>query len=607
MDSPVEEHDIPPSTSQPGPFHESLDTLQDFFIDDNGNNMLILPAPKTASSRNAPLTLARAESLASLTSVTSAITVGTVAPTHGMIDLSLAEICNYIDKHRPLQQAYIVSSECYSQMVGSVTHRFLVLQLRRPHRKVIWLRLDRWRGEKVPIMRFLTKLGTTKAIDRGLLSGTRKLLVGDSSRENRQVFVNPPNLEEFSRFLRIITEETSSYRIWAENSWFFCSLIQQHLEGAQTGWFVDGKLSHADLASRIRLRFSSRVWEGRKTPAASRGSMTRSIKAPAPEVLNPQLPEDRELSTQYPRPHVPYEGPSAELIGKLHELDEDTTLEDEAIKAKVKKALELAPNIAIIDSLPKSVRKRADKFIDVIDEIDAFLNNSPEREPDTLIYCAEAVRLQRALYIDTPLSSQGDLARLLRNQAVALHEHERDEEACVLDEEALAIRREGYRVHPSANRARLAGILHTYSIHLCSIKRLEEALSKIEEAVVLRRLLYEYDPDEYIDPLSDSLENLGLCQGSMCRFEDAKLAEEEALGLRRIMYENDQAKNREFLARCLHNYSITLDDCGLPKESRAAQAERDALRALMNEGENHTSSYSASTNTSDDDDASDDD
>ncbi|KAF8315962.1 hypothetical protein DL93DRAFT_2227228 [Clavulina sp. PMI_390] len=325
----------------------------------------------------------------------------------------------------------------------------------------------------------------------------------------------------------------------------------------------------------------------------------------SPPESNAQLPEERGSSPQYPRPHVPYEGPSAELIGKLHDLDDDVTVEDEAIKTKVKTALELAPNIAIIDSISKSVRKRASKFIDVIDEIDTFLGNSPEREPDTLIYRAEAVRLQRALYLDTPLSSQGDLARLLRNQALALHRHKRDEEACVLDEEALAIRREGYRVRPSANRARLAGMLHTYSIHLYSIKRLEEALSTNEEAVVLRRLLYEYDPDEYIEPLSSSLENLGVRRGSVQRFEDAKLAEEEALVLRRIMYEKDQEKNRKALADCLHNYSITLDDLGLPKESRAAQAERDALRALMNEGDNHTSSYSASTNASDDEDASD--
>ncbi|KAF8315961.1 hypothetical protein DL93DRAFT_2096595 [Clavulina sp. PMI_390] len=502
MGSLVNDYDIPPSTSQPALSNESLETLKEFFIDDDGNQMVILPEPTSASSKNAPLT--RAESRTSLMSVTSTNTVGTVIPTHGIIDLPLAEICDYIDQYRSLQQAYIVSSECFSQRVGAVTHRFLVLQLRRPRRK--------------------------------------------------------------------------------ENCWFFCSLIQQHLAGARTGWFVDGNLKHANLASDIRLRVSSRVWNGRKTQSTSQQPAARSIEAPVPEALNPELTEKRGPSPQYPRPHVPYEGPSAELIGKLHDLDDDATVEDETIKAKVKTALALAPNIAIIDSLSKSMRKRADKFSNVIDEIDTFLGNSPEREPDTLIYRTELVRLQRALYLDTPLSSQGDLARLLRNQALTLHKRDRDEEACVLDEEALAIRREGYRVRPGATRARLAAMLHTYSIHLYSIKRFKEALSTNEEAVVLRRLLYEYDPDEYIDLLASSLENLGVRRGSVERLEEAKLVEAEALVLRRIMYEKDPEKSRKALADCLHNYGITLDGLGLPKESRTAHAERDALRALMNEG-----------------------
>lgn len=38
------------------------------------------------------------------------------------------------------------------------------------------------------------------------------------------------------------------------NCWFLCSLVQQHLEGANKGWFVAGSLPHADLARNIRRR-----------------------------------------------------------------------------------------------------------------------------------------------------------------------------------------------------------------------------------------------------------------------------------------------------------------------------------------------------------------
>ncbi|KAF8315958.1 hypothetical protein DL93DRAFT_2078746, partial [Clavulina sp. PMI_390] len=132
----------------------------------------ILPAPTSTSSKSAQSPsrgsrlLTRVMSCASLISVTSAATVGTVVPAYGLIDLSLADVCNYIDDHQSLQQAVIVSSECYSQRSNGVIHRFVVLELRRPRRKVIWLRLDRRRGERVSFMKLLAASGVTQANDR---------------------------------------------------------------------------------------------------------------------------------------------------------------------------------------------------------------------------------------------------------------------------------------------------------------------------------------------------------------------------------------------------------------------------------------------------------
>jgi len=47
---------------------------------------------------------------------------------------------------------------------------------------------------------------------------------------------------------------------YQENCWFFCSLIQQHLEGAQSGWFENGCLKYAGIAQGVRLRVATRVW-----------------------------------------------------------------------------------------------------------------------------------------------------------------------------------------------------------------------------------------------------------------------------------------------------------------------------------------------------------
>ena len=121
------------------------------------------------------------------------------------------------------------------------------------------------------------------------MSANKDLLVCEGVRENKQVFEQPPNLMEFARLLRIITEEIVQYRVWPvrflrrsyrpsstdlnaffdqENCWFFCSLLQQHLEGLETGWFKDGELRHANLAKDIRSRVYGRVRANRITPFA---------------------------------------------------------------------------------------------------------------------------------------------------------------------------------------------------------------------------------------------------------------------------------------------------------------------------------------------------
>lgn len=87
-------------------------------------------------------------------------------PMYGILDLSLADVCDYIDGHSSLRAAEITATECYAVKAGAVMHRFIVLEVHREGRKGVWLRLDRRRGEKVSIFRFLAASGTTQANDR---------------------------------------------------------------------------------------------------------------------------------------------------------------------------------------------------------------------------------------------------------------------------------------------------------------------------------------------------------------------------------------------------------------------------------------------------------
>jgi hypothetical protein len=88
-----------------------------------------------------------------------------VVPQIGRIVLTLAELCSYVDAHRPLQLAKILSTECYAEDAGGVLHRFLVIELRLPGRETIWLRLDRKMANNVSFWKFLMASGETPAND----------------------------------------------------------------------------------------------------------------------------------------------------------------------------------------------------------------------------------------------------------------------------------------------------------------------------------------------------------------------------------------------------------------------------------------------------------
>lgn len=89
----------------------------------------------------------------------------TVVPQYGQRKISLERLCGVIGEHRSMRQAEIVTAEGYKEWTGRVLHRFLVLELRRPERKTIWLRIDRRRATEVSVLRFLASRASTPAND----------------------------------------------------------------------------------------------------------------------------------------------------------------------------------------------------------------------------------------------------------------------------------------------------------------------------------------------------------------------------------------------------------------------------------------------------------
>lgn len=73
--------------------------------------------------------------------------VNTIVPLYGTFLLSINELRHMILDHTSLQRAEIVSSEGYVE--SAMSHRFLILELRRKQKKPIWLGLERRAGRSI--------------------------------------------------------------------------------------------------------------------------------------------------------------------------------------------------------------------------------------------------------------------------------------------------------------------------------------------------------------------------------------------------------------------------------------------------------------------------
>ncbi|KAF8344349.1 uncharacterized protein EI90DRAFT_3029355 [Cantharellus anzutake] len=194
----------------------------------------------------------------SLTSVFSTFSRGSVLSLRSAgVTYSLKDLCDQvIEKHIWLQTARIISTSCYQDR-NVIRHRYLILQLQRRGKKDIWMRIDRKAG--LGILSLVRKGGKTRASDRAQLSASKEELIGRGRRENVQIFEKPPFLGDFGVFLRVISEELLEYKIWPENCWMFCSLLQEHLGISGHGRYQVGGPVARNIASEVRTRVSEQV------------------------------------------------------------------------------------------------------------------------------------------------------------------------------------------------------------------------------------------------------------------------------------------------------------------------------------------------------------
>lgn len=143
----------------------------EFFYLDDGRSMLDESEVDTMSTNfhNPNTPLLRVGTFASARTSFSSETTRTIISERGGYGLPLEHLCRMISTHPSLQDAQIISLECYTKHMGptlaGVVHRFLILQLVREGRKPVWLRMDCTRQKMTSTISFVRAGATSRAND----------------------------------------------------------------------------------------------------------------------------------------------------------------------------------------------------------------------------------------------------------------------------------------------------------------------------------------------------------------------------------------------------------------------------------------------------------
>ncbi|KAF8308021.1 hypothetical protein DL93DRAFT_2087418, partial [Clavulina sp. PMI_390] len=198
----------------------------------------------------------------------------------GVIQYTIQELCEEIKGAPDLASTPI--ADLYRREIPSgVLHEFIMLRsVELPGRPSVWLRIDR-------TARGYPSLSTrTLADDTARLAANENhhLMAGKSRLRAHVEFKYPlkrPHFFTVSDLLSIIHQESTDYRLFSENCYFFTSIIQEILTEFHGGEIVSGSLGHKTLGAsarrRVRRRFVEQLHHA-KNPRSKTSSGDKSQK-----------------------------------------------------------------------------------------------------------------------------------------------------------------------------------------------------------------------------------------------------------------------------------------------------------------------------------------
>jgi len=359
-----------------------------------------------------------------------------------------------------------------------------------------------------------------------------------------------------------------------ENCWFFCSLIQQHLEGTQSGWFENGSLKYASLAQRIRLSVATRFWT--KKTAARQAVMS----PPHPPLPSPSREASREVVFKF--------DPQFLRTLQMLAFKESYSSDIRSAASNVQVCMmspqrysvftpqmflqEQIDQMEILRSVTVSVNGPCKEVIRRLEELHLKCCDA-RRSAEAVVALREAVALQKYLCAQDPSEDGIPLIRLMFLLSRDLYESQCSVDSCALDEEVIPMIQRLCDNDPDQDRANLAMAMAEYGIHLNAMGRFEESCASNEASIKIWRELYALNRDAFRDKLATNLRNHGLILGRLGRYGEGAPVIAEAISLRREGLKVDLEGPKRNLAQLLHEYAYMLHFLELPKQAYDASKE----------------------------------
>lgn len=485
--------------------------------------------------------------------------------------LPLDSFCALIPECKSLERAQILSVECYRVQSG-VYHRFLLFHLRRPARSEVWLRVDR---RTAGLKKLIFKFGKTIAKDSVEIGVSKDELIGSELcvKENVLTFDesdNPakpfPILGEFKFFLDVIRDELKEYKLWPDNCWFFCSVLQEHLHDSGSGKYTEGSAIVAHVAPLIRNRITARVYHEPAAPPDNQKLLELLMEEPqhkATAILS-MLKNASTLARRASHFPLKWYEPRVEGTAFKSLADQFQHLAMSSNLGLRARCLIAARAVAIYRHLyyARPDEDHHDGFCKVLNTYVPQLRET-RRELEAAYCMLEVVEARRAQYQRNKAYAP-ELLDSLTEYAERLSSLHRYEEACTIHSEIVEVYQSVYAKKPSSHHFQLAAYRRDYAQRLSALGRHNEACEQEAAIVEMAQSLYQGDATHH-DILADCLNAYAERLASMGRLDDACSERLKLVKLEHTLYRLDNQTHLRAFVAALTKYINALDRAGQPE------------------------------------------